>query len=123
MLAYHNLHISALSEHIAFGLTHTFRTSRSNRRYCHDVACGMHYLSSRRIVHRDVAARNVLLDSTKTCKVADFGLSAALSMTAAQDADVYTAECKQPATCVDVAYEHPNAYLLPPMMQVMLVYP
>lgn len=46
--------------------------------YCHDVACGMHYLSSRRIVHRDVAARNVLLDVTNTCKVADFGMSAAL---------------------------------------------
>jgi serine/threonine protein kinase len=45
-------------------------------------------------VHRDLAARNVLLDSTKTCKVADFGLSATLSMTAAQDSEVYFAECK-----------------------------
>ena len=27
--------------------------------YCHDVASGMHYISSRRIVHRDIAARNV----------------------------------------------------------------
>jgi serine/threonine protein kinase len=37
--------------------------------FCHDVGCGLQYLSSRRIVHRDVAARNVLLDITKTCKV------------------------------------------------------
>jgi serine/threonine protein kinase len=36
--------------------------------YCHDVACGMHYLSSRRVIHRDIAARNVLLDAANTCK-------------------------------------------------------
>lgn len=39
----------------------------------------MHYLSSRRIVHRDVAARNVLLDAAMTCKVSDFGMSTALA--------------------------------------------
>lgn len=27
--------------------------------YCHDVAAGLHYLSSRKILHRDIAARNV----------------------------------------------------------------
>ena len=27
--------------------------------YCHEVASALHYLSSRRIVHRDIAARNV----------------------------------------------------------------
>ena len=47
--------------------------------YCHDVACGMHYLSSRRVVHRDVAARNVLLDSAHVCKISDFGMSKALA--------------------------------------------
>lgn len=47
--------------------------------YCHDVACGMQYLSSRRVVHRDIAARNVLMDAVLTCKVSDFGMSAALS--------------------------------------------
>jgi len=47
--------------------------------FCHDVASGMHYLSSRRIVHRDVAARNVLLDATMVCKVSDFGMSTALA--------------------------------------------
>jgi serine/threonine protein kinase len=47
--------------------------------YCHDVASGMSYLSSRRVVHRDVAARNVLLDSAYVCKIADFGMSKALA--------------------------------------------
>eukprot|EP00035_Acanthoeca_spectabilis_P015659 m.314124 g.314124 ORF g.314124 m.314124 type:complete len:1717 (-) comp16409_c0_seq9:26-5176(-) len=46
--------------------------------FCHDVASGLKYLGSRRIVHRDVAARNVLLDSAFTCKLSDFGMSAAV---------------------------------------------
>lgn len=37
--------------------------------FCLDVCSGMHYLSSRRIVHRDVAARNVLVDAAIVCKV------------------------------------------------------
>jgi hypothetical protein len=46
--------------------------------YCHDVASALHYLGSRRIVHRDVAARNVLLDAAYTCKLSDFGMSTAV---------------------------------------------
>lgn len=46
--------------------------------FCHDVASGLHYLGSRRIVHRDVAARNVLLDAAFTAKVSDLGMSAAV---------------------------------------------
>jgi len=47
--------------------------------FCHDVACGLHYMGSRRIVHRDVSARNVLLDAGFVCKVSDFGMAAAIS--------------------------------------------
>ena len=61
----------------------------------------MHYLSSRCIVHRDLAARNVLLDASNTCKVADFGLSAALTAAVRNGADKnddYFVECKLTAT-------------------------
>ena len=39
---------------------------------------GLQYIAVRRIVHRDVAARNVLLDATMTCKVGDLGMATAL---------------------------------------------
>jgi serine/threonine protein kinase len=45
---------------------------------CRQTASGMAYLASRRLIHRDLATRNVLLDSTHTCKVADFGMARAL---------------------------------------------
>jgi serine/threonine protein kinase len=40
-----------------------------------DACKGLKYLASRGIVHRDVAARNVLLSSEKRGKLADFGMS------------------------------------------------
>jgi len=46
--------------------------------YCAQVIQGLQYISTRRIIHRDVAARNVLLDSTMTCKISDFGMATAL---------------------------------------------
>lgn len=33
------------------------------------------YLSSRGFVHRDVAARNIMLDNQERCKIGDFGLA------------------------------------------------
>jgi len=40
-----------------------------------DVAVGMLHLSSQMVVHKDLAARNVLLDLQFNAKIADFGLS------------------------------------------------
>ena len=40
-----------------------------------DCANGMQYLASLHFVHRDLASRNVLLDSSMTGKIADFGMS------------------------------------------------
>ena len=48
-------------------------------KFSHDVAKGMQYLSRNKIMHGDLAARNVLVDETKgnvlVAKVSDFGLS------------------------------------------------
>ncbi|EDW01885.1 focal adhesion kinase 1 isoform X2 [Drosophila grimshawi] len=44
-------------------------------KYCYQLATALSYLESKKFVHRDIAARNVLV-STPTCvKLADFGLS------------------------------------------------
>jgi hypothetical protein len=40
-----------------------------------DAAAGMRYLTTKHFVHRDVAARNVLLGDEHRAKIADFGLS------------------------------------------------
>ncbi|XP_061432913.1 tyrosine-protein kinase SRK3-like [Lethenteron reissneri] len=39
------------------------------------IASGMAYLSKKRCIHCDLAARNILMGQDKICKVADFGLS------------------------------------------------
>ena len=39
----------------------------------------MEYLSKLKIVHRDLALRNVLLTGNKTVKISDFGLAAMIT--------------------------------------------
>ena len=40
-----------------------------------DVAEGLHYLHCQKVIHRDLTARNVLLDSQLTAKISDFSNS------------------------------------------------
>ena len=57
--------------------------------YGAQIALGMQYIATRNIVHRDLAARNVLLSIDRTCKVADFGMSASLVQAGKQYAAEY----------------------------------
>jgi proto-oncogene tyrosine-protein kinase Ret len=38
------------------------------------ISNGLQYLASLGHIHRDIAARNILLDKNNVCKVSDFGL-------------------------------------------------
>ncbi|KAI8519533.1 hypothetical protein Bbelb_027900 [Branchiostoma belcheri] len=40
-----------------------------------EVCCGLEHLETRRLVHRDIAARNILICGKGTAKIADFGLA------------------------------------------------
>ncbi|XP_035672031.1 tyrosine-protein kinase receptor Tie-1-like [Branchiostoma floridae] len=52
---------------------HTKLLERLN--FAHDVASGLSELARLKIVHRDIAARNVVISDRKVAKIADFGLS------------------------------------------------
>ncbi|CAL8112443.1 unnamed protein product [Orchesella dallaii] len=43
--------------------------------FAQDIALGMDFISSKKIIHGDLSTRNVLLDRDFRCKIADFGLS------------------------------------------------
>ena len=51
------------------------------------IAAEMDYLEERRLVHRDLALRNILLASQRRAKISDFGLSRAVG----SESDYYRA--------------------------------
>ena len=64
--------------HLVSGNTREDADEVSNKRLtsmAHDIACGLSYLADLNYVHRDVAARNCLVNVFKTVKLADFGMT------------------------------------------------
>uniref|UniRef100_A0A0N5A1Q9 Protein kinase domain-containing protein n=1 Tax=Parastrongyloides trichosuri TaxID=131310 RepID=A0A0N5A1Q9_PARTI len=55
--------------------------------FSYQLSTALKYLHDKKFVHRDIAARNVLVSSPKCVKLSDFGLSRNL-----QDEDYYTSE-------------------------------
>ncbi|XP_023802119.1 tyrosine-protein kinase JAK3-like isoform X2 [Cyanistes caeruleus] len=53
--------------------------------YAWQICKGMEYLGARRCVHRDLASRNILVESDSHVKIGDFGLAKLLP----QDKDYY----------------------------------
>jgi focal adhesion kinase 1 len=59
--------------------------------YSHQLSSAMAYLEAKKYVHRDIAARNVLVVNHECVKLSDFGLSREI------DDNIYTAsKCKLP---------------------------
>ncbi|KAM8712566.1 hypothetical protein ACLKA7_012978 [Drosophila subpalustris] len=70
------MELAKLGELRAYLKTNSDRLSQGTLlKYCYQLSTALSYLESKKFVHRDIAARNVLV-STPTCvKLADFGLS------------------------------------------------
>ena len=77
-----------------------------------DIANGMAHLIQNKIVHRDLATRNVLIDSRLVCRVSDFGLSRIISSSSAEEDDD---EMYYHAEVLDIAWRWaaPEAMKLP----------
>ena len=59
----------------AGGQPHNTAWFESLDKFAHEIAKGMAFLEQNEFVHRDLACRNILLDSNDVVKIADFGLA------------------------------------------------
>ena len=73
------LHMLILTEYCVGGTLNERLTSPSsdeiNFKWIHQIAAALAFLHSKRVVHRDLKADNVLLTATEDVKLADFGLA------------------------------------------------
>ncbi|CAF5221692.1 unnamed protein product, partial [Rotaria magnacalcarata] len=58
---------------------------KRNDKKQHDTCEGLTYLEQNHIVHRDIAASNVLIADDNTAKISDFGLAKSLETTGKQN--------------------------------------
>ncbi|GMR33785.1 hypothetical protein PMAYCL1PPCAC_03980 [Pristionchus mayeri] len=50
-------------------------TMKKQLMFANQIAYGLEYLLSKGIIHRDIAARNIMVDHQESCKIGDFGLA------------------------------------------------
>ncbi|XP_034026851.1 tyrosine-protein kinase JAK2 isoform X2 [Thalassophryne amazonica] len=86
----HNLHL--IMEYLPFGSLRDYLIKYKERidhkklvHYTSQICKGMEYLSSKRYIHRDLATRNILVESELKVKIGDFGLTKVLP----QDKEYY----------------------------------
>nr|XP_014102443.1 tyrosine-protein kinase hopscotch [Bactrocera oleae] len=70
-----------IMEYVSGGSFHVYlrsqRPNLTNKRllhFAHDIAKGMNYMAEKKIIHRDLATRNILIEKERA-KISDFGLA------------------------------------------------
>ncbi|XP_077985464.1 uncharacterized protein LOC144440084 isoform X2 [Glandiceps talaboti] len=59
-------------------------TTRELLQFGEQIADGMSFIANLKVIHRDLATRNILLGDDKVCKISDFGLARTV-----RDSDIY----------------------------------
>lgn len=54
---------------------HTSLSEEESRSFFKQIVRAVHYIHSKKIIHRDLKLENILLDARNQCKIVDFGLS------------------------------------------------
>ena len=61
-----------------YGLIHA-SVQLDVKRIAHQIICGVHWMHSAGIIHRDITPTNILVDINGQAKICDFGNACALS--------------------------------------------
>jgi len=87
------------SEHQTTQLKDALHLQNLNK-FALEIALGMEYIERKKVVHGDLATRNVLLDDNYVCKIGDFGLSRKLN-----EYQKYVKKSQEPLPWKWMAYE------------------